>query len=170
MGDERHRGKVVRPSLIGLCLLRGKRTRRKNDRERSRWAGRRIACPHSRSCSIGKARSFSAPWASFSLSSYSTVELTVVGCYLGRPLRFTGQLLFDASHSPCTSGHRANPPRRALFAIHPVYGVDVCRTAVNPDKNAWLQQCQSGDDGNWVSLETWLGNDASEQESPDSSS
>lgn len=83
----------------------------------------------------------------------------------GRPLRFTGQLFFDASHSPCVDGgRRANPPRHSLFEIHPVYAVEVCGTAVNTDKSAWLKQCESGDNATWVSLETWLGNDADEQE------
>lgn len=70
-----------------------------------------------------------------------------------RLFRFTGQLFFDASHRPCTDGHRSNPPRRSLFEIHPVYGVDVCRTGL---------QCDVADDAAWVPLHEWLGTGSSE--------
>lgn len=79
----------------------------------------------------------------------------------GRPLRFTGQLFFDASHKPCSNGHRSSPPRRSLFEIHPVYAVDVCRAVVpSSDKAAWLQQCESASDDNWVSLQAWVGDES----------
>lgn len=79
----------------------------------------------------------------------------------GRPLRFTGQLFFDASHKPCSNSSRASPPRRALFEIHPVYAVDVCRAPTVGDKSALLQQCANGDEDNWVSLQAWLGDETS---------
>jgi hypothetical protein len=44
-----------------------------------------------------------------------------------RKVRITGQLMFDASHSPC--GHPAHvqsdPARRSLWEIHPVYKVEI---------------------------------------------
>ncbi len=67
------------------------------------------------------------------------------------PVRITGQLFFDGSHVPCTSeGKAGNNPARdnakdferlALWEIHPIYAIDVCKFA---DKtkceaaNAWI--------------------------------
>jgi len=46
---------------------------------------------------------------------------------LDRPLRFKGQLMFDASHKPCSGeAHPAPPLRSSSWEIHPVYGIDVC--------------------------------------------
>ena len=42
----------------------------------------------------------------------------------GARVRVTGQLFFDASHSPCKNGH-GGPPRRSIWEIHPVYAIDV---------------------------------------------
>jgi len=43
---------------------------------------------------------------------------------LDRPLRFTGQLMFDASHTPCAPGqadtHASPPLRISSWEIHPV--------------------------------------------------
>lgn len=73
-----------------------------------------------------------------------------------RPVRMTGQLFFDASHKPCSAGKRASPPRMAIWEIHPVYALDVCK------KNA-LADCKADDDTVWVPLDQWLG---LEEESP----
>jgi hypothetical protein len=55
----------------------------------------------------------------------------------GRPLplqgarvRVTGQLFFDASHTPCTNGH-GGPPRRAIWEVHPVYAIEVFEVTQN---------------------------------------
>ena len=47
---------------------------------------------------------------------------------LDRPVRLTGQLMFDASHQPCTSGVPAAnaPARMSAWEVHPVYRIDVC--------------------------------------------
>jgi hypothetical protein len=52
----------------------------------------------------------------------------------GRPLplqgarvRVTGQLFFDASHSPCVNG-KGSPARRSIWEVHPVYAIDVFDT------------------------------------------
>jgi hypothetical protein len=44
------------------------------------------------------------------------------------PVRFAGPLFFDASHRPCTPGHRANPARVAVWEVHPVYSIAVCKS------------------------------------------
>jgi hypothetical protein len=66
----------------------------------------------------------------------------------GRPLRFTGQLLFDGSHKPCENGE-GSPRRVSVWEIHPVYGIDVCR-------NTTLSGCSASNDAKWVPLEEWL--------------
>jgi len=48
---------------------------------------------------------------------------------LRHPVRIIGQLFFDASHSPCRNGQGPNPQRISLWEIHPVYAIDVCRSA-----------------------------------------
>jgi hypothetical protein len=53
----------------------------------------------------------------------------------GKPLplqsarvRLTGQLFFDGSHSPCRNG-KGGPPRRSIWEIHPVFGIEVFDTS-----------------------------------------
>lgn len=77
----------------------------------------------------------------------------IISGLAARRFRFTGQLFFDASHRPCVSAQRSNPPRESLFEIHPVYAVDVC-TLANPD------QCDVDNQTNWKSLQDWLGTDS----------
>ena len=76
-------------------------------------------------------------------------------------VKITGQLFFDGSHVPCTAeGKAGNNPARdnakdferlALWEIHPIYAIDVCKFA---DKtkcttaNAWIP---------FSELKTWLG-------------
>ena len=48
----------------------------------------------------------------------------------GRPVRMRGQLMFDASHSFCTSAGKrtsGNSARRSGWKIHPVTEFDVCK-------------------------------------------
>lgn len=67
-----------------------------------------------------------------------------------RPVRMTGQLFFDASHKPCTAGKRASPPRMAIWEIHPVYALDVCKKTAVAD-------CKADDESVWVPLDQWVG-------------
>jgi hypothetical protein len=63
--------------------------------------------------------------------------------------RFTGQLFFDASHSPCTASSEPNPKRSTLWEIHPVYEVDIC---IDPEN-----KCTVDKDLNWEPLSEFMG-------------
>ena len=66
------------------------------------------------------------------------------------PLRFTGQLFFDAEHRPCNAEGKASGAKRvSVWEIHPVYGVDVCTAAE-------ASQCDAGNDKVWTPLHTWV--------------
>lgn len=70
------------------------------------------------------------------------------------PLRFTGQLFYDAAHRPC-SGSPAQPgasapARVSSWEIHPVYGIDVC-------KKRSLRSCKADDESAWTPLDKWPG-------------
>jgi hypothetical protein len=66
---------------------------------------------------------------------------------LGKPVRLKGQLFYDNSHTPCTANSRPNPKRASLWEIHPVYSIEVC-------KSADLDVCRnSTDPGEWTALE-----------------
>jgi hypothetical protein len=66
---------------------------------------------------------------------------------LGKPVRLKGQLFYDNSHTPCTTHSRPNPKRASLWEIHPVYSIEVC-------KSADLDTCRnSTDPGEWTALE-----------------
>jgi hypothetical protein len=67
----------------------------------------------------------------------------------GVPLRFTGQLLFDAEHKPCRGTTVEEPKRQSVWEIHPVYAVDVCVLS-----NA--SACNANDDKAWMALDAWL--------------
>ena len=70
------------------------------------------------------------------------------------PLRFTGQLFFDAEHHPCNAaGTAAGAKRVSVWEIHPVYSVDVC-TATDASK------CDAGDAKVWTPLHTWIASQA----------
>jgi len=67
------------------------------------------------------------------------------------PVKITGQLFFDGSHVACTSAGQAgfNPVRKApdfkrlaLWEIHPIYAIDVC-------KNTDRSQCDAADASAW---------------------
>jgi hypothetical protein len=66
------------------------------------------------------------------------------------PVKITGQLFFDGSHVPCINGHAGFNPvtnhndfeRLALWEIHPIYAIDVCK---NTDKS----QCAASDVTAW---------------------
>jgi hypothetical protein len=59
-------------------------------------------------------------------------------------VRFTGQLFFDASHTPCKGGKGANPRRSTIWEIHPVYAIEVCTLGLS---------CSVDSDVGWQSLE-----------------
>jgi hypothetical protein len=68
------------------------------------------------------------------------------------PFRFTGQLMYDAAHRPC-SGNPLKPaasaPKRiSSWEIHPVYAIDVC-------KRKSLQNCKANDSSAWIPLDEW---------------
>lgn len=68
------------------------------------------------------------------------------------PFRFTGQLMYDAAHRPC-SGNPLKPaamaPKRiSSWEIHPVYAIDVC-------KKKSLQNCKANDSTAWTPLNEW---------------
>ena|ERR1017187_2914792 len=63
----------------------------------------------------------------------------------GLPVRLTGNLMFDSSHSPCQNGTAlsGDPSRASLWEVHPIYKFEVCTQS----------DCSSGD--GWVPLESW---------------
>jgi len=90
--------------------------------------------------------------------------IALIGIDFGRvehhPVMLTGQLFFDASHSPCSGKKkitqneaeaegikqdpaRGNPARMAVWGIHPVYAIEVC-------KSISLQQCKLADTQVWI--------------------
>jgi hypothetical protein len=67
------------------------------------------------------------------------------------PVKISGQLFFDGSHVPCTNGKAGSNPARdnakdferlALWEIHPIYAIDVCK---HTDKS----QCKASDKTAW---------------------
>jgi hypothetical protein len=72
------------------------------------------------------------------------------------PLRFTGQLMYDASHRPCSGSPptRASgaPSRVSSWEIHPVYAIDVCAKKS-------LRSCKADNDSVWTPLDQWQGDE-----------
>jgi len=64
-----------------------------------------------------------------------------------RPVRVTGQLFFDASHTPCKGPNdtKTNPKRVSVWEIHPVYHFEVCKLKT-------LERCAANDDSKWDHL------------------
>jgi len=73
-------------------------------------------------------------WETFDSPSYSAF-------LSGHPVMFTGQLFYDASHSP-----GGGPARAAVWEVHPVYAIRVCLKATlqacpasrQDDESVWL--------------------------------
>ena len=70
------------------------------------------------------------------------------------PLRITGQLMFDASHSPCRNigkpnQKRSSPARSSSWEIHPVYAISVCI-------NSTIAACPANDESKWTPFDKWL--------------
>ena len=65
------------------------------------------------------------------------------------PVRVTGQLMFDSSHTPCVNGKpvtttsASDPARASLWEVHPIYKFEVCQQG----------NCSSG--SGWVPIEDW---------------
>ena len=84
-------------------------------------------------------------WDLFDSPDYSAFFKT-------HPLKITGQLFYDDSHVACTKDGKAgfNPARNnakdferlALWEIHPIYAIDVC-------KNTDRSQCDAADASAW---------------------
>lgn len=68
------------------------------------------------------------------------------------PVRATGHLFFDSSHTPCkgTAGPGPGHPLRvSVWEIHPVYKFEICR-------NATKVSCPEDDDSVWQDLHEWV--------------
>lgn len=74
-----------------------------------------------------------------------TAELVNSVAKAQRPVRVTGQLMFDSSHSPCTSGKpvKGDPARISLWEVHPIYKFEICQEG----------NCTS--ESGWVPLDNW---------------
>lgn len=65
------------------------------------------------------------------------------------PVRVTGHLMFDSSHSPCvngspvSAGQGTDPARVSLWEVHPIYKFEVCTKG----------DCGTG--SGWEPLESW---------------
>jgi len=61
------------------------------------------------------------------------------------PVRVTGQLMFDSSHTPCIGGTvvSGDPKRSSLWEVHPIYKFEVCPSG----------HCT---DSGWQTLENWV--------------
>jgi hypothetical protein len=67
---------------------------------------------------------------------------------LQRPVRVTGQLMFDGSHHPCSGSNPTpggNPLRVSSWEIHPVYALAVC-------KHGKIDECAPADEANWEKI------------------
>lgn len=63
---------------------------------------------------------------------------------LRSPVRVTGQLFYDANHSPCGGAAAPRSHGLASWEIHPVYDIEVCR---HPER-----ECRVEDDADWTPL------------------
>lgn len=76
-----------------------------------------------------------------------TVSKLVQVADQGRPIRVSGHLFWDASHSPCGDGE-PEQWRATTWEIHPAYEIEVCTEGD-------LETCRSSGDEDWVDLHTW---------------
>jgi hypothetical protein len=76
-----------------------------------------------------------AAWTATQVEAVATAKL---------PVRVTGQLMFDSSHTPCqgSSAVTGDPARASLWEIHPIYKFEVCPAGT----------CSAG---GWVAIEAW---------------
>ena len=73
---------------------------------------------------------------------------------IDHPFRFTGHLMYDAAHRPCSGSPpqpgTSAPARSSSWEIHPAYAIDVC-------KFKSLTKCKASDDAVWTPLDQWNG-------------
>ena len=62
------------------------------------------------------------------------------------PVRVTGPLFYDSSHSICQPGKRIVPKRASLWEIHPVYAFEVCASTD-------IEQCKAAPESAWQPLD-----------------
>lgn len=77
-----------------------------------------------------------------------TAQQKIAAADLDRPLRITGQMMMDGSHTPCHNGS-GSPKRISIWEIHPVYAIDVC-------KKKTISSCRVGVDADWQPLDEWV--------------
>lgn len=66
------------------------------------------------------------------------------------PVMLVGNLMYDASHKPCTPGHPVRPRRSSSWEIHPIYSIFVC-------KNSTLDACPPDfTDSRWIPFDKWV--------------
>lgn len=83
-----------------------------------------------------------------------TFQASVMPKLKKHPVRVTGHMFFDASHSPCSHPEflpGQDPRRRSNWEIHPVYALDVC-------KNKTLAGCKVDKETVWKPLHEWVQN------------
>ena len=73
-----------------------------------------------------------------------TAAERIAAADLDRPLRLTGQMMFDGSHTPCGNG-TGSQKRVSVWEIHPVYAIDVC-------KKKAVSACRIGVADDWKPL------------------
>jgi hypothetical protein len=77
-----------------------------------------------------------------------TATQKIAAADLDRPLRITGQMMMDGSHTLCHNGS-GSPKRISVWEIHPVYAVDVC-------KKKTVSSCRVGVEADWQPLDQWV--------------
>jgi hypothetical protein len=79
-----------------------------------------------------------------------TIEYTDYDTDARPPVRVTGQLFFDASHTVCDGATplKGQPARFSNWEIHPVYNIEVCMAANADD-------CDIDNDDVWENFTTW---------------
>jgi hypothetical protein len=83
-------------------------------------------------------------------SANATAAKKIAALDLRRPMRFTGQAMFDANHQPCTGTTPHGSSRRiSAWEIHPAYAIDVCI-------NTSLSACPRNQANRWKPLHKWL--------------
>ena len=86
------------------------------------------------------------------------VDVLKMERFMERPMRFTGQLFFDASHRPCHNDKDTiNPKRASIWEIHPVYAIDVCKFKT-------IKSCGSGNDDVWTPLSAMVDVEGDEED------
>jgi hypothetical protein len=75
-----------------------------------------------------------------------TVDPAMATRLRARPYRITGQLFFDASHTPCPCNTNCSPARSSVWEIHPIYRIEVCKAGT---------QCKDTQDADWIDFDPW---------------